>query len=186
MSDESKDWLALKSDWQANAAAESLVSARMRRSLRWRILGSRLWLAVEIVSFLYLGLLVARHLWMHQLAPAVTLASIMGFCIAASVWARRGRGGGMQSLLAMIEFTLVRARTTLRLVYGTYAVIAVLLVATLGGALPPLTGDEQSIARLTWLGFSAVVTVVYHVYTRRRMRRFESVRRSLNNEGRNP
>jgi RNA polymerase sigma-70 factor (ECF subfamily) len=33
---------------------------------------------------------------------------------------------------------------------------------------------------------AAVVTVIYHVYTKKRMRRFESVRRSLNNEEHNP
>lgn len=186
MQDEQADWFALKTGWQASAPAEATVSARMRRSLRWRILGSRLWFATELLSFLALGLFIAQHLWMHQLAPAITLASITAFCLAASVWARRGRvGGGMHSLAAMIDLTLARARKTLRLVFGTYAVIAVMLGATFGGALPPLTGDEQSLGRLAWLGFAAVVTVIYHVYTKTRMRRFEAVRRSLNDEVRN-
>src|SRR5262245_37685772 len=129
------DWRGLKSDWQGSTPLEAFALVTLRGSLRWRIWASRAWFVLEVLSFLFLGLAVVANLGTGQIAQGVGLGLVVAFCLAASIWARSGRViGSLDSVAGMIELTLSRARKSLRLVYGTYAVIAVSAVAVvLGG-----------------------------------------------------
>ncbi len=183
MKDENADWQALKSDWQAGGAEEALAGM-VRGSLAWRIWASRAWFVLEVLSFLFLGFVVIGNIAAGQLAIAAEAAVITAICLAAVVWARSGRVmGGMNSLIDMIELTLSRARKSLRLVYVTYAVVAVLYVKTLIEAGMMLLQDDLSLRRIVWLTFCGAATVVYHLYIRSRMRRFDSLRRSIRGTG---
>jgi hypothetical protein len=175
MRDDEAAWLALKSDWQANVPLESVLSNRVRASLLRRIWFSRLWLAIEVVSFLFLGLVIAQHFALRQFGAGTTLALITGFCVVASLWVRRARlVGNMESLKGMVDFTLSRAKRLLRIVYGSYAVMAMLLAMVFAGGVS--TQDDRFLARVIWLGISLAVCVAIHIRTHVRIRRFESIR----------
>lgn len=184
MKNEDSDWQTLKADWQASSPAEEALMGIVRGSLVWRIWASRAWLALEGLSFLWLGLVVVANIFAGQLAIAMEVAVITAICLAAVVWARSGRVmGGMNSLTDMIELTLSRARKSLRLVYLTYALVAALFVKTLIEASAPLLQNDLALFRIGWLTFCVIATAVYHFYLRLRMRRFVSLRRSIRGTG---
>ena len=170
------EWRDLKSQWQGGAPDPAL-EVRVRWSLTWRIWLSRAWLASELLCFVLLGLIIAQKVALAQFAAAAGLAVMAGFCVAGWLWARSGRRlGNMDSLTGMVDLALSRARTSLRMVYGTYAVILILLASIFIGVRPPA---EQLAGKLAWLGISAVVTVVVHLFARARIRRFRSIRELL-------
>jgi len=186
MENEHAAWQALKADWQASGPAEEALAGMVRGSLMWRIWAARVWLGLEVLSFLFLGVVIIGHLVAGQLAVATEVAAITLICLAAVVWARSGRVmGGMNSLMDMIELTLSRARKSLRLVYVTYAAVAALYVKTVIEASAPLLEDDLALRRIAWLSFSGAATAVYHVYTRSRLRRFDALRRSIRGTGEN-
>jgi hypothetical protein len=166
------DWRNLRSEWQGVAPDPALV-AGVRRSLTWRIWASRAWFVSESLSFLWLCLLIAQKVVMAEWTQALGLASLGGFLLAGVLWARRGRrAGNMESLPGMVDLALTRARTALRLVYGTYAVLLILLLLLFTGLRPP---EDQLSLKLAWLAISAIVAVVVHLFTRARIRRFQSI-----------
>ncbi len=180
MSHESADWQNLKSDWQASSPLETIAMGALRGSLRWRIWASRAWFALEVLSFLFLGLVMLLNLLHGQVARGVGLGVVVALCLAASIWARRGRQiGSLDSIPGMIELTLSRARKSLRIVYATYAVIGVTLIAAVADADWPRGDDDVLIARLIKLAVCAAATLVYHLYVRARVGRFESIRRAF-------
>jgi len=171
MTHDDGDWRGLKSDWQGSTPLEAFARVTLRGSLRWRIWASRAWFALEVLSFLFLGLAVMANLGAGQVVQGVGLGIVVAFCLAASVWARSGRVvGNLDSVPGMIDMTLSRARKSLRLVYGTYAVIAVSAVAVI------LDGQRVG-ERLVLLGFCGAITAAYQAYLRVRLARFESLQR---------
>ncbi len=184
MKNENSDWQALKADWQTSDPAEEALAGIVRGSLVWRIWASRVWFGLEVLSFLWLGFVAIANLFAGQIAIATEVAVITAICLTAVVWARSGRVmGGMNSLTAMIELTLSRTRKSLRLVYGTYALVAALGVKTLIEASAPLLQDDLSLFRIAWLTCCGAAAAVYHFYLRSRMRRFDSLRRSIRDTG---
>jgi hypothetical protein len=169
----SDDWRNLKSEWQGGAPDPALTVS-VRRSLTWRIWVSRAWFVSELLSFLWLGVIFAQRIATAQFAAAGGIAMLGGLLVAGVLWARSGRRlGNMDSLAGMVELTLTRARTTLRMVYGTYAVLLILLALLFTSFRPP---EDQLPWKLGWLAISAVVTVAVHLLTRSRIRRFRSIR----------
>lgn len=181
---ENPDWRALKADWQASGPAEDALAGMIRASLAWRIWASRIWFTLEVLSFVFFGFLVIAHSFAGNLAIAIEVAVITAICLAAVVWARSGRVmGGMNSLVDMIELTLSRARKSLRLVYVTYAAVVALFVKTVIEAGAPLLQDDLTLWRIAWLTFCGIATAVYHLYLNSRLRRFGSLRRSIQGTG---
>lgn len=184
MKSENGDWQALKADWQSNGPAAEALTGIVRGSLAWRIWASRVWFGLEVLSFVFLGFLVLANLLAGKLAIAMEVAVITAICLATVVWARSGRVmGGMNSLIDMIELTLSRARKSLRLVYVTYAAVAILAVKTFIEASSPMLLDDLSLIRIAWLAFCGAATAVYHFYLQSRVRRFDSLRRSIRGTG---
>lgn len=180
MKDETSDWRALKSDWQASGPVEEALAGMMRGSLTWRIWASRCWFGLEVLSFLFLGFVVLANIFAGQLAIAMEVAVITVVCLMAVVWARSARViGGMNSLIDMIDLTLSRARKSLRLVYVTYPVVTAMYVKAFVDASAPLLQDDLFLIRIGWLTFCGIVTGAYHSYIRSRVRRFEALRRSI-------
>jgi hypothetical protein len=180
MERDTTDWSSLKSDWQSRSPIEDLASRALRGSLLWRIWASRAWFALEVLSFLFLGFAVLQNLLLGRVAQGLGLGVVVAFCLAASIWARGARlVGGMDSLTGMIELTLSRARKSMRIVYATYAVIGISLIAAAADALAPLSQDDRFLVRLVLLAICAGATAVYHFYVRARIRRFESIQRSF-------
>jgi hypothetical protein len=177
MSDENAEWNSLKSDWRAATPEDAALGARLHASLSWRIWASRAWFASELVSFALLALIIVQKFAVGETFVAGWLTAIAGICVAGFAWARRARRiGATGSVSGMIDLSLARARQGLRIVYGSYVVIAMLLVPALHEAEWPLDGDDRFLARLAWLGMSTAVAIAYHLVTLSRLRRFESLR----------
>jgi hypothetical protein len=128
------------------------------------------------VSFALLALIIVQKFAVGETFVAGWLTAIAGVCVAGFAWARRARRiGATGSIRGMIDLSLARARQGLRIVYGSYVVIAMLLVPVLNEAKWPLDGDDRFLARLVWLGMSTAAAVAYHLITLARLRRFESL-----------
>lgn len=173
------DWSAMKSDWQGGEAPDPQLASRLSASLRWRIWVARAWFASEAASYVLLLLIIVQNFAVGEDVRAWFLAAIASLCVAGFVWARRGRrlGNGGESLVDLIELSLARARTGLRIVYASYGVIALMFVATFVEAEWPLHGDERAVARLAWLGLSAGAAVAWQLVTTSRRDRFAALQR---------
>ena len=178
MKDESGEWSSLKADWRAETPDDAVLGARLYASLSWRIWASRAWFASELVSFVFLALIIVQKFAVGETFVASWLTAIAGVCAAGFAWARRARRiGAIGSIPGMIDLSLARARQGLRIVYGSYVVIAMLLVPVFKEAEWPLDGDDRFVARMVWLGVSTAAAIAYHLVTLSRLRRFESLQR---------
>lgn len=176
MKDDAADWQALKSAWQSTPY-EQIAASALRGSLRWRIWLSRAWFTLEVLAFLFLGVVVALNVAAGQTQQAVGLGVVVAFCLAASIWARRGRlVGNLTSVPGMVELTLSHARKSLRIVYASYAVFGVTALAAFIDAGAPFVEDARFIGRLVLLTVSTLVTIAYHLYLGARIARLESIR----------
>lgn len=178
MSDENAEWNSLKSDWRAATPEDAALGARLYASLSWRIWASRAWFASELVSFVFLALIIVQKFAVGETFIGAWLTAIAGVCVAGFAWARRARRiGATGSIPGMVDLSLARARQGLRIVYGSYVVIAMLLVPVLSEAEWPLDEDDRFLARLVWLGMSAAAAIAYHLITLSRLQRFGSLQR---------
>ena len=185
MKTDESEWGAMRSQWHALEVPEQLAAGMLRSSLRWRILVSRIYFAMELVSFLLLIAIAAVYFATAQFGKALSVSGIFAVCLTAILWARhRPVGGNMDSLVGMIDLALGRARRTLRLVYATY----VILVALVGwqawdysSSVPgtPAADPDRAVANLIAFAITAIATVGYHLYTRARLRRFQAIRQSF-------
>lgn len=178
MSLESGEWNSLKSDWRAETPADAALGATLYTSLRWRIWASRTWFASEVFSFALLLLAIVQRFAVGETFAATWLAAIAVVCVIGYAWARRARRiGASGSIPGMIDLSVARARQGLRIVYGSYVVIAMLFVPVFREAELPLDGDDRFIARLVWLGVGIAGAIAYHLVTLSRLQRFESLQR---------
>jgi hypothetical protein len=178
MKDESGEWSSLKADWRAETPDDAVLGARLYASLSWRIWASRAWFASELVSFALLALIIVQKFAVGETFVAGWLTAIAGVCAVGFAWARRARHiGATGSIPGMIDLSLARARQGLRIVYGSYLVIAMLLIPTFAEAEWPLGGDDRFLARLVWLGMSTAAAIAWHLITLSRRQRFESLQR---------
>jgi hypothetical protein len=178
MNTEQGEWNVLRAGWHAATPADEALGARLYKSLRWRIWASRTWFASELVSFGLLALIIVQKFAVGETFAAAWLTAIAGICVIGYAWARRARRiGAVGSILGMIDLSLARARQGLRIVYGSYVVIAMLLVPVFREAEWPLDGDDRFIARMVWLGLSAAAAIAWHLVTLSRLQRFDSLQR---------
>jgi hypothetical protein len=178
MKDETGEWNSMKADWRSASSEDAAFGARLHASLTWRIWASRAWFASELVSFALLALIIVQKFAVGETFVGGWLTAIAGVCVGGFAWARRARHvGASGSIPGMIDFSLGRARQGLRIVYGSYVVIAMLLVPVLKDAEWPLDGDDRFLARLVWLAISTAAAIAWHLITLSRLQRFESLQR---------
>jgi hypothetical protein len=179
MKDEIGEWNSLKADWHAGSPEEAVLGDRLYASLSWRIWASRAWFVSEVVSFALLILIIVQKFVVGETFVASWLAGLAGVCVAGYAWARRARRiGATGSIPGMIDLSLARARQGIRIVYGSYVVIAMLLVPAFMEAEWPLDGDDRFVARMVWLGMSTAAAIAYHLVTLSRLQRFEALQRA--------
>jgi hypothetical protein len=179
------EWSDLKSDWQSLDVSHEEIARRLRWNLRLRIWGSRLWLAIEIGALLLLTALVVSNALQRQVGAAISLGLVVAVCTAAGVWARRSRrAADMRSLPQMIDYSITRARTGVRIAAATYFALIVMLVYALIIFYVPVQG-VPGYQDVTWLAVTfaklvvlGAITLLFHWFKRRHIRRFTELKRA--------
>ena len=188
MSDpENQEWKDMKSQWQSSSIAQALMTEKLRWSLRLRMLGSWLFVALEVTGFLVLLVLAGIQIAMEHIAIAVALTALNLAALAASLWARRSPlRSAKGSLMELIDLTIHRARRSERLAWAQYfttaACIAYVLTLYFSDIGDPSAayhdGDRVAVALVIFVLYAGGVGF-YHAYARRRARRFIELRRSF-------
>lgn len=189
MTNPQHEWADLKSEWQSLAVGQEEAARRLRGNLRLRIWGSRLWLAMEIGALLLLTIVIIANAVQGHAAAAVSLGVIVSICTVAGLWARRSRArASMQSLPQMIDYSIARARTGVRIAAATYFALLVLLVYTLVAFYVPMQG-APGYQDVTWLIVTFVklvvlgaATCVFHWFKHRHIRRFTALKRAYSSQ----
>src|SRR5690606_14732852 len=122
-------------------------------------------------------------------AAAVSLGVIVSICSAAGVWARRSQArASTQSLPQMIDYSIARAWTGVRIAAVTYFALIVLLGYALGAFYVPIPG-APGYQDVTWLVVTFVklavlgaVTFVFHWFRHRHIRRFTALKRAYSSQ----
>ena len=111
----------MKSQWQSTSIAETFMTEKLRWSLRLRMIGSWVWLGLEVVSLILLAVLAAVQVAMGQYGVAAALTLLNVVAISASVWARRSPlRSAKGSLMELIDLTIQRARRSERFAWAQY------------------------------------------------------------------
>ena len=182
-----EEWKDMKTRWQSTSVGEMLMTQQLRWSLRLRMIGSWVWLGLEIASFILLAVLAVIQVAMGQAAVAAALTALNLAAIGATLWARRSPlRGATGSLMELIDLTIQRARRSERFAWAQYFTVAaciayvmVMYFSDVGDAL----GAYHDAARASVAGsifvLYAVGVAFYHRYARKRIRRFLELRRSF-------
>lgn len=179
------EWSNLKSEWQGLDVSQEVFARRLRWTLRLRIWGSRLWLAMEIAALLLLTAVIVSHAVEGRVAAATSLGILVAVCTAAGIWARRSRSrADMRSVAQMIDHSIARAQTGVRIAVATYLALCALLVYALIVFFVPMQGTP-GYQDVTWLVVTFVkivvigaITFVFHWFKRRHIRRFLELKRA--------
>jgi len=176
----------MKSQWQSGSIAENFMTEKLRWSLRLRMLGSWLWLGVEILAGILLVVLAVVQVAMGNMVAAIAVTLLNVFAVSASVWARRSPlRSARGSLMELIDLSIQRARRSERFAWAQYlttaaCVVYVLIAYQTGFAGPETYHDEERAGvALTIFALYAAGVGVYHWYARRRGQRFVELRRSF-------
>jgi hypothetical protein len=187
MTPNDEEWQDMKTNWQAASVSEIFMTEKLRWSLRIRMLGSWVWLGLEIAGIIMLGVLAGIQVAMGQTGVAMALAALDLAAIAAALWARRSPlHGATGNFKELVDLTIHRARRSERFAWAQYFLVAACIayVATLYFSQ---IGDPQAAYHDTGRVIVAMVAFVlyaigvgfYHWYARRRGRRFAELRRAL-------
>jgi hypothetical protein len=182
-----KEWADMKTGWKATSLAETFMTEKLRWGLRLRMIGSWLWIGVEVASLIMLAVIATIEMFRGNFIVAAAILVLGIAAGGASLWARRSplrlTSG---SLLELIELTIHRARRSERFAWAQYftsAATAVFLiamyVATVNGAMTPYGDGGRLIASLVICVLYAMGVGVYHWVARRRGRRFRELRGSF-------
>ena len=184
---DNEDWKDMKSQWQSASIAETFMTGKLRWSLRLRMIGSWIWLGLEVASFILLGALAAVQVAMGQFGVAAALTLLNIAAISASVWARRSPlRAAKGSLIELIDITIQRARRSERFAWAQYfttaacmAYVVVLYFSGVGDPLAAYHDADRAWVALCIFAVYAVGVAVYHLQARRRARRFMELRDSF-------
>ena len=177
----------MKTNWQSVSVAESFMTEKLRWSLRLRMIGSWVWLGLEVASFLLLAVLAALQVAMGQFGVAAALTLLNVAAISASVWARRSPlHSAKGSLMELIELTIHRARRSERFAWAQYflvaaciAYVATLYFSRIGDPQAAYHDAGRAIVAVAAFVLYAIGVGFYHWYARRRGRRFAELRHTL-------
>jgi hypothetical protein len=184
---EQEEWQSMKTQWKSTSVAEMLMTQRLRWGLRLRMLGSWMYLGLEAAGFVLITVLGVIQVAMGQVAAGTLYIGLALVCLGASVWARRASlRGASGSLIELVDLSLGRARRGVRMAWANYfmtaASVACVLVLYLSDIGDPDAayhdGGRVAVAMVLFAVYAAGVAV-YHVYARRRVRRFTDMRAQL-------
>jgi hypothetical protein len=180
MKHEAEAWQQLQATWLSDPAEKNYFMSSLGDSLRWRLWISRAWLAVEIAAFVLLGVVVVALVLKGSFLEGAALGGVTLFCLGLSLWARRvPKMGNKASLMGMIDLSISRTRSSLRLAYTSYVGVAMALAAVVLYSRAPLTEDAGFPGPLVTVALFGIGTLTYHLYVRRRLRRFQDMRDAL-------
>jgi hypothetical protein len=179
-----QEWQAMKTQWKSTSVAEMLMTQKLRWGLRMRMLGSWFYLALEVAAFVMLIVLGSLQAARGHAGVAGVYIGLALVFMAASLWARRlSLRGASGSLLELIELAIRRARRSERMAWANYFMTVVTMSAVLLLYLFPFgdpgaayhDGARLAVAMIIFVLY-AIGVAVYHVYARRRVRRFLALR----------
>jgi hypothetical protein len=184
---EDEEWANMKSGWKSTSVAETFMTEKLRWSLRLRMAGSWLWLALEIASGILLLVLAGVQVAMGQIGVAVALTALNLTAAGASLWARRSPlRSARGSLIELIELTIHRARRSERFAWAQYfvtaACMAYVIIMYFSGVGDPLAAyhdSERATVAMAIFAIYGLGVAVYHRYARRRARAFAELRDSF-------
>jgi len=177
----------MKTGWKSTSIAEAFMTEKLRWSLRLRMLGSWLWLGLEVVSMLMIGVIAVFEFMRGNVVAAVALTVFDLVAAGASIWARRSplrRATG--SLMELIDLTILRARRSERFAWAQYLTTAAAIVFVVamyftddGVSAAPYHDAGRATTAVVIFVVYAVGVGFYHWYARQRGRRFNELRQSF-------
>jgi hypothetical protein len=181
------EWADMKTGWKATSLAETMMTEKLRWSLRLRMAGSWLWLGLEIASGILLLVLAGVQVAIGQIAVAIALTALNLMAVGASLWARRSPlRSAKGSLMELIELTIHRARRSERFAWAQYIVTAacmayviVMYFSEVGDPLAAYHDAERATVAMVIFAIYGLGVAVYHGYARRRARVFAELRDSF-------
>ena len=181
---EQEEWNDMKTQWQSASMSEILMTQKLRWSLRLRMLGSWIWLGLEIAALILVVVMGCVQAAMGQTGVAAVLIGLALIFAGSSIWARRlSLRGASGSLLELIELTIRRAQRSVRMAWAHYFLTAVSIAAVLalylfdfGDATAAYKDGARLAVALVIFALYALGVGVYHAYARRRVSRFEAMR----------
>jgi hypothetical protein len=189
--DNEEEWKTMKAKWQSTSVAEIIMTQRLRWGLRLRMVGSWLYLGVEMAGFALIGVLGAIQVAMGQGGAGIAFIALALVCLGASLWARRASlRGANGSLAELVELSMRPARRGVRMAWANYfmtaaSVVCVLVLYSSDIGDPDAAyhdGARVGVAMVLFAIYAAGVGV-YHAYARRRVRRFAEMRAQLTPRG---
>jgi hypothetical protein len=182
-----KEWADMKKGWKATSVAETFMTEKLRWSLRLRMVGSWLWLGLEVASLMLLAVIATVELVRGNVIAGVALMLFNLAAAGASIWARRSRlHRATGSLMELIDLTIHRARRSERFAWAQYftTVAAIVFVVAMyfsnvGDTMTPYNDAGRAIGTVTIFLVYAMGVGIYHGYARRRARRFKELQRSF-------
>jgi len=188
---EQEEWKAMKIRWQSTSVAEIMMTQQLRWGLRLRMLGSWLYLGLEAAGFALIALLGVIQVAMGQVAAGTLYIGLVLVCLGASLWARRASlRGASGSLIELVDLSLRRARRGVRMAWANYfmtaasvACVLVLYLSDIGDPDAAYHDDGRVAVAMVLFAVYAAGVGVYHVYARRRVRRFADMRTQLTPRG---
>ena len=173
----------MKASWQSDVDS-SLMIEKLRWSLRLRMLGSWLWLGMEVAGFVLLLTLAGIQVAMGHYGVAAALTALNVVFVGISFWARlsplRGADG---SMIELVDLAIQRARRSVRFAWAQYLTTAAtvgyvvfMYVADIGSPLAAYHDTGRMAAALGLLAMYALGVGVYHRLSLGRLRRFSQLR----------
>jgi hypothetical protein len=184
---DNEEWKDMKTSWQSTSIGEMLMTQQLRLSLRLRMIGSWVWLGLEIASFILLAVLAGIQLAMGQIGVAVALSALNLAALGATLWARRSPlRGANRSLMDLIDLTVQRARRSERFAWAQYFTAAACIVYVTAMYFSDVGDPRAAYHDAGRAGVAVAIFVVYaigvgfyHRFARRRARRFIELRRNF-------
>jgi len=181
---EQKEWDDMKTQWQSASMSDMWMTQKLRWSLRLRMLGSWIWLGLEVAALILVVAMGCVQAAMGQVGVAAVFIGLALIFAGSSIWARRlSLRGASGTLVELIELTIRRARRSVRMAWANYFMTVVSIVAVLalylfdfGDASAAYKDGERLAAALVIVALYAVGVGVYHAFARRRVSRFEALR----------
>ena len=122
----------MKTHWQSTSVAEIMMTQQLRWGLRLRMLGSWLYLGLEVAGFVLIAVLGVIQVAMGQVAAGAMFIGLVLVCAGASLWARRASlRGASGSLTELVDLSLRRARRGVRMAWANYFMTAASVVCVL-------------------------------------------------------
>ena len=182
-----EEWNDMKTQWKSTSVAEVMATEKLRWSLRVRMVGSWLFLGLEIAGCLLLLVLAGVQLAMGHAGVATALTALNLAAVGATVWARRSPlRSANGSLIELIDLAIQRARRSERFAWAQYFTTAACIVYVaamyfleIGDPAAAYHDAARAGAALAIFGAYAIGVAFYHRYARRRARRFAEMRRSF-------